>query len=187
LNIDLVNADKAQHYYLASAGNGFTIKVRDASEDTGAMIDKLPAPLKKITNLSLLEYLWIRRKQMAANAQPAAVKPASKTKLSQEMVDWVIQQLKACYPEAVVLYIPTIDYYNLKTPQGQAESLLTNSCIKKNVKMINMRSIFLEHFKKTRQPASGFYNTTPGVGHTNAVGHRLMAEALAQHFSEKVK
>jgi len=47
-----------------------------------------------------------------------------------------------------------------------------------------MRSVYLDYFHQTGVLPHGFPNTTPGTGHINAIGHRLLAEQLSKTLEE---
>lgn len=59
-------------------------------------------------------------------------------------------------------------------------------CEENDIQVIDMGPLFLQNFEKTKTLPYGFANTTPGVGHLNATGHRLIAEALIERLQEVI-
>ena len=42
----------------------------------------------------------------------------------------------------------------------------------------------LEHYNKYHELPYGFANTTPGNGHLNEVGHKIMADVIIDYLEE---
>lgn len=63
-------------------------------------------------------------------------------------------------------------------------TLFRTVCQKHGIDVIDMGPVFLEHYEDTRQMPYGFSNTTPGAGHLNRVGHRLIAQSLIDFLEE---
>ncbi len=51
-------------------------------------------------------------------------------------------------------------------------------CSENNIQILDMRPIFLESYNNEKAVPYGFLNSKPGNGHLNALGHRLIADAL---------
>lgn len=54
----------------------------------------------------------------------------------------------------------------------------TECCKNNNVPFINMDDVMIQHFEETYQLPHGFSNSTPGTGHLNTLGHRLIAQEV---------
>ncbi|HWD37915.1 MAG TPA: hypothetical protein VG944_03645 [Fimbriimonas sp.] len=93
-------------------------------------------------------------------------------------VDWVVHNLKKAFGNPLIVYIPTIDYFNLEKPPHNVESELAAECAHEGLSFINMRQSFLQSFACNKAPCHGFVNTAPGVGHINAIGHALVAKEI---------
>lgn len=61
---------------------------------------------------------------------------------------------------------------------------LQSACTENDIALLDMRPIFAEHYAQHREIPYGFSNTKPGNGHLNALGHRLIAEAVSQQIRE---
>ncbi len=61
----------------------------------------------------------------------------------------------------------------------EAMSLLiqTNS-----IAVIDMRQVFIDHWSNKGELARGFNNGTPGFGHLNSIGNRLIATAIVEYL-----
>ena len=54
------------------------------------------------------------------------------------------------------------------------------SCCEKNgILFVDVTDRFIAHYESTYELPYGYPNTTPGAGHLNTLGHRLIAEELA--------
>lgn len=63
-------------------------------------------------------------------------------------------------------------------------SVLAKACKENNIRLVDMRPAFVEHYEKEKETPYGFANTKPGNGHLNKVGHRLIAESLIPYIEE---
>jgi hypothetical protein len=105
----------------------------------------------------------------------------------QPLVDWTVQQLKNKYQEKlVILYIPYIHYNNLNEETSPIETSLKAATKKYNIKFVDPKQGFLKSYQDTHQAAFGFNNTVQGTGHTNEIGHEILAESLASFLKEKI-
>lgn len=55
---------------------------------------------------------------------------------------------------------------------------LEKSCKENNIRLVDMRPVFLDYYENENVLSYGFSNTKPGNGHLNVTGHRLIAETL---------
>jgi len=93
---------------------------------------------------------------------------------------WLVPQLAAAYPSLAITYIPSYDYFANGGEPAPEEAALEQACSAAGVPFINGRGIFRKSFEETGEPSHGFSNTTPGAGHINATGHRLLGQELAE-------
>lgn len=59
-----------------------------------------------------------------------------------------------------------------------------NICSENNVRVVDMRPVFVEHYENEKEIPYGFANTKPGNGHLNELGHSLIAETLTPYIEE---
>lgn len=102
--------------------------------------------------------------------------------VDESLIAWVLQELKNRYPNLLVIYIPTIDYNDIGKDPSDIEDKLSHYADLINIPLFNMREDFIRSYLNTKQPPSGFNNTTPGKGHINKVGHFLVAERIKTFF-----
>jgi hypothetical protein len=105
------------------------------------------------------------------------------------MVRWTVQQLNQQFPNAVLLFIPSMNYQDAaevsSDPRNAAiEKALTEASATEGVPLINMRADFLAHDRSVGTHLNGFNNTVPGQGHLNSPGHQLVASRLIDFYSQ---
>jgi hypothetical protein len=132
-----------------------------------------------------------------ATAEPADAEPlppgSEAFKLTQAedtaMVRWTVQQLKQQFPNAVLLFLPAMNYQDAaevsSDPRNAAiEKALTEAAAKQGIPLINMRADFLAHYRSLGTHLNGFNNTVPGQGHLNNAGHKLVAQRLMNFYNQ---
>jgi hypothetical protein len=105
------------------------------------------------------------------------------------MVRWTVQQLNQRFPNAVLLFIPSMNYKDAANissdPRNAAlEKALTEASAAQGVPLINMRADFLAHDRTLGTHLNGFNNTVPGQGHLNSAGHQLVAQRLVDFYKQ---
>ncbi len=93
---------------------------------------------------------------------------------------WLVPQLAAAYPSLAITYIPSYDYFAKGGVPEPEEAALEEACAKAGIPFVNGREAFRRGFEETGEPGHGFSNTTPGTGHINATGHRILGQELAK-------
>lgn len=83
----------------------------------------------------------------------------------------------------IILYHPFFTFQKeLNSPHyitdPNALSCFRRACEVNGILFVDMTEDFELHFRETYEPAYGFINTSPGQGHLNKVGHRLIANRL---------
>jgi hypothetical protein len=101
-------------------------------------------------------------------------------------VDLTVQHLRERYPKLVVVHLPVGASTGGLSKPLNTEGFLKQSCERYWVPLIMMRDRILKDYAVTNQPPFGFYNTLPWVGHPNAHGHKLVAEALLEFFIKEL-
>lgn len=185
--------DKSRVYWAEPEGDSFVLK-HNAKNATGVLgpkaLRKIPgalAALKTATQFSLgqtfVEKLTAKPDEQAHGGPKSRPDPAEVQKEEETVaayVRWSVQELKKAYGNLVILYVPTINYFDLKEAPPKDETTLEAVCREEGVPLVNPRSAYLEEFKETGRPSHGFSNTTPGVGHLNSTGNRLLGQELAK-------
>jgi len=185
--------DKSRVYWAEPEGESFTLK-HNPKNATGVLgpkaLRKIPgaiAVLKAATQFSLGQTLLEKLTAepdggghggAKKKPDPEALKKEEETVAA--YVRWSVRELKKAYGNLVILYVPTINYFDLEEAPPSDEPALAAACRDEGVPLVNPRSAYLEEFKKTGRPSHGFSNTTPGVGHLNSTGNRLLGQELAK-------
>jgi hypothetical protein len=103
------------------------------------------------------------------------------------LVKWTVESLKKKYSNVVIVYLPTINYEDIKNSKPtDIEKLLEKYCDLNEVGVINMRQHYIDYYSRFKTPSNGFNNTAPGSGHINKWGHRLVGEQLALYFEGRL-
>lgn len=91
--------------------------------------------------------------------------------------------------EILFVYHPSISIKadgSISCTYGETYETFVSACEENDIHVIDMGSLFLQNFEKTKTLPYGFANTTPATGHLNATGHRLIAEALIERLQEVI-
>lgn len=119
------------------------------------------------------------KKQKATNIQTTP-----NEKQTEDVFAFAVGKLKeATEKPIIIVYCPlvprisngAIDY----TDPNQAQAdILEKACRAKGIKFVNMNRAFEGFFRKSNRFPRGFANTSPGDGHFNDAGHRLVANSI---------
>lgn len=101
--------------------------------------------------------------------------------------DHALRSLRATHPELLLLYIPAIDYFaDPPAPERPARGAFWRAAAARNgVELVDPTAAILAEYARTREPLHGFHNSTMGVGHINARGHRLVGALLADALKRR--
>ena len=88
----------------------------------------------------------------------------------------------------LIVYAPNIPHiYKNQLVFSDSESdfarQLETACLENQIGFLNMQSIFCQNYKTNGRFVSGFFNTPPGEGHLNSLGHKLVAEAITHYLA----
>ena len=180
--------DKSRVYWVEDTGDDFKLQ-KNKDNATGALG---PKKLQKIPGF-VPAFGLLRKSSLfqtvLANASKGPEAPKGKqvkkgVKVSDEQVvaryvRWAVTEMNKAYPGLVLVYVPTIDYYDLTAKPPSDEPGLERVCQEMGVPLINLRSSYIDHYRRTGEVPHGFSNTTPGAGHINALGHRILGAELA--------
>jgi len=197
-DVDFVDfmVDQKKQFHVVKENNTFKpVYIKNFSSDNA--LSKVI--LNKFPQLSfLLEYSVVRvggenlRKSFATKEGNTEnpnqkFKKVLESQNYQPLVDWTVQQLKNKYKEKlVILYLPFFDYQNFNARESPIENSLKAITKKYEVNFVDPRQDFIESYQLHHQPAYGFNNTTPGIGHMNEIGHEIIADSLADFFKERI-
>jgi lysophospholipase L1-like esterase len=164
--------------------------------------NKMSRPLKllmqwRVRDLAVFQYAFSRlgtimaARAKAANDGMTTAQSAEEQKArfirEEKAIDLTMRQLRERYPRLVVVHIPVGAASNGLPPPLESEGFLIKACERYGVPLIAMRDRIIKDYSETRQPPYGFYNTLPWMGHPNAHGHKLVAQALYEFFMDKLE
>lgn len=72
----------------------------------------------------------------------------------------------------------------VRTDDLECVRIFDEVCQAHDVQFIDVIDDFILHYQNTSEPPRGFANTAPNAGHTNAVGHRIIADVLYDTICE---
>jgi lysophospholipase L1-like esterase len=80
--------------------------------------------------------------------------------------------------------LPQNGAVSLSDPEGGTAQAFAAACARHKIPFLNLGPALTAHYQATGRFPRGFFNTPPGSGHLNEVGHRLVAQTLVQHLQE---
>ena len=94
--------------------------------------------------------------------------------------------MRSCFDGPIVfIYHPTTKIQTdgtLKLIRSQTLEIFKEECEHVGIDFIDTGDAFLEHYNKYHELPYGFANTTPGNGHLNEVGHKIMADVIIDYL-----
>jgi hypothetical protein len=96
---------------------------------------------------------------------------------------------RATHKNVTIVYVPHVPRIEgnrvvCDDPDGPLVSGFAESCRDAGIDFVNLHEAFVRHYDATGEFPRGFPNSRPGDGHLNAVGHRLIAEALFDYLEK---
>lgn len=87
----------------------------------------------------------------------------------------------------VFVYHPVTEIQNdgsIKIVRSQTLDIFREACENTGIDFIDTGDAFLKYFNEYYELPYGFANTTPGSGHLNEVGHKIMADTIIDYLEE---
>jgi len=123
---------------------------------------------------------WLFLKWQSDSTSEDTASAASLT-VDQALVEEIVGRLRTAYgPNTIVVYAPSIDYFGNPAQPTITESAVHSACESLGLTFVDTRAAFADSYAKTKQPLSGFWNTSPGKGHWNAAGHSVVASEVVR-------
>lgn len=96
--------------------------------------------------------------------------------------------IRSQYDDSIVfIYHPVTEIQkdgSIKIVRSQTFDIFKEVCEETKIDFIDTGDAFVEHYNKYHELPYGFANTTPGSGHLNEVGHKIMADAIIDYLEE---
>jgi lysophospholipase L1-like esterase len=176
--------DTRKNFFVANVDGEFTTKPANL-RGRYKLIQKYPqlSFLNDLSSLSIIQFGGKNIERLVKKQKERENKELDTT----PVIDWSLKTLQEKYPHVVILYIPeTINLHGEDINIPKVEKTIEQIAHKYKIPLVNMRYAFSVHYQKTQQPAYGFNNGQLGSGHTNVVGHTLMAQELTSYFKREV-
>lgn len=177
-SIDLFN--KQQKIYVSKYRNSYIIVKNDKENSS----NKIKNILSRISFVRIIREKY--EKFCMAKSEIKNLQNPEKVFIEKDAIYWTLKELKSKYKNIVILYLPDFDYFKTNETPSIYESLVKKYAEANNITFIDMRQDYLVYYKLYKQPSHGFYNTKPGEGHINKIGHRLITERLFEYFNKRL-
>lgn len=195
-----MNNPESEFYIEKVPGQGYQVRHNEAFGSADPLAQAVTEHVPQLRSLLEMSVLRVGGRNLhnlisptdsSAEAAPSLT-PAERQSVRSEdiaTVQWTVKQLKAQFPNAVLLFIPAMSYKDAgnisSDPRNAAiENSLEAAAVAEDVPLLNMRADFLAHYRSGGTHLRGFNNTLPDEGHLNAVGHRLVAQRLIEFYSQ---
>jgi hypothetical protein len=130
-----------------------------------------------VARSALLYRLGMRGVAVAHSWAPSAPPVAGLPSLDAR-VALALEEISSVYGNTLrVLFIADIGLNG--TPATPAEEAVLRHCARLGLRCSSTREAMVELRRDSLQVSRGFFNTVPGVGHLNSVGHRATARTIA--------
>jgi lysophospholipase L1-like esterase len=173
---------KNQTFYYEKTAQGYTLEENKAAVSSNALATRF-ASLQGVLNFSVIRVVLERVEAMRSGAshEVAETAPVETDKWGDGSLEqFIVQELKRTYTTPLLLYIPEMDYFSEDfAAANPTEQYLYEAAREAGVPFISLRSDFVTRFSRYDETAHGFANTQPGMGHMNALGHKIAARRLA--------
>lgn len=149
-----------------------------------------------------LNFIWIIARDIASNinlrfklgpVESEKNTPKHEHQYSVDAWNFLLTHLRKQSPSfpIIIVYCPEVAVIKGGTlvstdPDGKYAELFKRACSEHNIDFINMADEFNENYRQTGKLPRGFPNSRPSMGHMNAVGQRLVAEAILKYTRENI-
>jgi lysophospholipase L1-like esterase len=171
-----------QTFYYEETARGFSLRENKTVVSSNKLASRF-ASLQNILNFSVVRIALERIEAFRASKAPDSTTTVQTTTQQTDgsLERFIVQELKKSYRQPILLYIPEIDYFSSDYAQPHAtERQLARAARELGVTFISLLPDYVALYRNQQQPAHGFTNTQPGMGHINALGHEVAAERLAE-------
>ncbi len=180
---------KSKIVYIEESKQEYSINLNQNYESRlQQVLTKIYEPLNDTQRIAMLlpflQYMKQKAEQLYQK-QTTKVNPINEQKqYDRKLLEWELKTLKEKYNIPIVLvYIPTtpiIENGKAITRDDEFSPILKSYAKKYDIEVIDMKEPFEQTYQQTKQMPRGFDNTSPGNGHLNALGHKLVAQELSK-------
>lgn len=134
--------------------------------------------------------LSLMKKKMRTNSATESSLPPMERNMEhyELLLDRTMEQLRGQFDGTILfVYHPNLVFGEkgkAVIDYSETWNLFYNACQAHGIDVIDMGPVFMDHYGHTRQLPYGFSNTTPGSGHLNKVGHRLIAQRVIAYLED---
>jgi len=126
---------------------------------------------------------WVQEKQAwFSSVQDVAAPLTHEQEMDQALARWrfVLRYFIQRHLTLTVLLMPALEDKSGGSPVLVYNGIdfLAKEAAKMGIPVLNGSVPLLSDFRKSKQPGKGFSNSTPGIGHLNQRGHKLLADWL---------
>ncbi len=150
----------------------FTEKIKNMLKENVPMLSKI----KK-------NYLGIKQSRQPSEKRqidPDEYKNAIDKSLSLIKSECDVPIVFVYHPETIINPDGT-----LSLKYSETWEIFKTACQKNEIDIIDCGDVFLEYYEKSKELPYGFSNSTPGTGHLNELGHKIIADKIIEYLEEK--
>ena len=194
--------------WVAVVLNSYNVRANAVPRPSGAISELAPDGLfrngaLRQTKLARIVLVWARKSTLALALRRrfgliqnrVAAEKASRQTPSPERGQNTGQQiaqaargnimgLKQAYGARLIIVYAPSDISESLEP-GEAE--VASFCAEQNIPFVSTRAAFLRDRREHSRWSRGFRNTAPGVGHFNAIGHRIIGEEIWGYLAARTR
>lgn len=175
--------------YISNHNNNFRIAKKPNYISANGLRQKLPQ-LSFFTQFAILRVGMENIKGNGSSSDKTDTRVKASKKLPEydpRLINWIVKNLKGSYDNSILVFLPDVDYQNGSNYElFPEEIMLTKYTKESHMDYVNMRNDFVSYRKKFTQPVIGFFNTRPGEGHINEMGHKIVADRLTEFFRGRI-
>jgi hypothetical protein len=117
-----------------------------------------------------------------------SVVPESKEKSAAKALEKAMELIRAEYDGEIIFIYHSqtivLEDGSIAFAEDKLFDVFKKACDDNNIRVVDMRPVFVEYYTKETKLPYGFANTKPGNGHLNKLGHKLVAESLIPCIEE---
>lgn len=132
----------------------------------------------------------VKQTTQTTQAKSPPSDPDATAKENMDAMRFALETLQAQTEHPVVIvYLPRVPFLargsiSYKDQWEELAGQLATVCKETGIGFINLREKFISTYEATGQLPRGFHNGRPSGGHINALGHRLVAEAICEYMEQ---
>jgi lysophospholipase L1-like esterase len=195
---DALNTSK--NCYIVKNDSGFAIAYESGKKKKLKEMKDSFVAFSPLTGLTYVQFSSLLPKLLASENKPFLPSSGYIEKSNKEtdngnkyidLISWEFDKLHNIYGDKLVLlYLSSAPYidsngtvsFNESPLNTQIKNIAKEICKNRNIHYIDSRDDFNLAYTESKLFPRGFSNSKPGSGHLNYLGHKILADKLAEYF-----